>query len=134
LEQVTADYARLLGPEYPHTLTTRANLAWSYWQAGRIGEAITILEQVTADRELLGPEHPHTLAARANLATSYRQAGRTGEAITILERVAPPRPARGPLRGHNHWRYRQECSQRGSAKAQAETTAPARTWPTRNMP
>jgi hypothetical protein len=36
----------------------------SYWQAGRTGEAITILEKVAADRaRVLRPEHPHTQAA-----------------------------------------------------------------------
>ncbi|WP_375502712.1 tetratricopeptide repeat protein, partial [uncultured Jatrophihabitans sp.] len=45
-----------------------ANLASSYWSAGRTGDAITLLEAVLADsKRLLGPEHPDTLTARANL-------------------------------------------------------------------
>ncbi|MEI5100926.1 tetratricopeptide repeat protein [Streptomyces sp. PmtG] len=79
---------RMLGGEHPDTLTARANLASSYWRAGRTGEAIELLERVVADRErLLGGEHPDTLTARGNLASSYWQAGRTGEAIGIEERV-----------------------------------------------
>jgi hypothetical protein len=46
------------------------NLASSYRQAGRIDEAITLLEAVLADSErLLGPEHPATRAARDALRT-----------------------------------------------------------------
>ena len=49
-------------------MTARANLAASYWQAGRTGEAIALLERVLADSErLLGEEHPDTLTARVVL-------------------------------------------------------------------
>ncbi len=101
LERVAAAVERLLGPEHPDTLTARGNLASSYradaqanlgalyLSAGRISEAVVILERVAADTErLLGPEHPDTLTAQGNLALSYQSAGRTGEAIAILERVA----------------------------------------------
>ncbi|MFF7544254.1 FxSxx-COOH system tetratricopeptide repeat protein, partial [Streptomyces canus] len=87
-QDMISDSEQLLGGEHPDTLTARANLAASYWQAGRTSEAIEIEEQVTADRErLLGGAHPDTLTARANLAASYWQAGRTGEAIEIEEQV-----------------------------------------------
>ncbi|MFJ3673674.1 tetratricopeptide repeat protein [Streptomyces sp. NPDC090106] len=87
---------RVLGGEHPDTLTVRGNLAASYWQAGRTGEAIEILERVLADRErLVGGEHPDTLTARANLAASYWQAGRTGEAIELLEQVVADRERLG---------------------------------------
>ncbi|MGH2839723.1 MAG: tetratricopeptide repeat protein [Solirubrobacteraceae bacterium] len=90
---LTARYATdLLGAKHPDTLTARANLASSYWQAGRTSDAIELLEQVLADRErLLGPEHPDTLTTRANLAHSYAQAGRTSDAITIEEQVLADR-------------------------------------------
>ena len=81
-----------LGPEHPNTLTAQANLAASYWQAGRTNEAITIEEQVLETmRRTVGPEHPDTLTTQANLAVSYRQAGRTNEAITIEEQVLKTR-------------------------------------------
>jgi hypothetical protein len=81
-----ADRERILGDEHPSTLAARANLANSYWSAGRIPEAITLEEKVMADRErILGDEHPSTLRARANLAGSYRSAGRIPEAITLLQ-------------------------------------------------
>jgi len=77
-----------LGPEHPNTLTARANLASSYWSAGRTAEATAIDEQVLADSDrLLGPDHPATLTARANLASSYWSAGRTAEATAIDEQV-----------------------------------------------
>ncbi|QKW17640.1 tetratricopeptide repeat protein (plasmid) [Verrucosispora sp. NA02020] len=79
---------RLLGDEHPDTLTSRANLATSYRQAGRTNDAIPLEERVLADRvRLLGDEHPNTLTSRANLATSYWQAGRTNDATTLLEKV-----------------------------------------------
>ena len=88
-QHMTDQASRLLGDEHPDTLAARGNLADSYRQAGRTGEAISLEERVAADRErLLGDEHPHTLTARANLAASYGQAGRTGEAISLGERVA----------------------------------------------
>ncbi|MFE2534624.1 tetratricopeptide repeat protein, partial [Streptomyces sp. NPDC059371] len=69
LERVVADLERLQGSEHPSTLTARGNLASSYWQAGRTGEAIELLERVVADLERLqGSEHPSTLTARGNLA------------------------------------------------------------------
>jgi Tetratricopeptide repeat len=62
-QQVAADAARILGPSTPTPLTAQANLAESYWQAGRTADAITIGERVAADRaRILGPEHPATAA------------------------------------------------------------------------
>ncbi|MGC4932056.1 tetratricopeptide repeat protein, partial [Streptomyces sp. DT117] len=64
LERVVADSERLLGEDHPDTVTARANLAVSYWQAGRTGEAIVLLERVVANRErLLGEDHPDTVTA-----------------------------------------------------------------------
>jgi hypothetical protein len=48
--------------------------------AGRVAEAIPLVEQILADRErLLGAEHPSTLNARQHLAGAYRAAARAGE-------------------------------------------------------
>jgi tetratricopeptide (TPR) repeat protein len=83
---------RLLSPDHPNTLTARANLAFSYWLAGRTQEAIELEERVLADRErLLGSDHPATLTTRNNLASSYQSAGRTREAIDLKERVLADR-------------------------------------------
>jgi hypothetical protein len=61
---VAATRLRLLGPEHPDTLQAWANLASSYYQAGRTDEAITIQKHVAVDTErVLGPGHPNTLLA-----------------------------------------------------------------------
>jgi len=81
-----------LGSDHPCIVTARANLASSYWSAGRTADAIIIDEQVSADRgRVFGPEHPLALTARANLALSYRRVGRTADAIIILENVIADR-------------------------------------------
>ena len=85
---LVADYERVLGPDHPHTLTTRGNLAIAYRVAGRLDEAIPLLERSLADCErVLGPDHPDTLASRSNLAGAYRVAGRLDEAIPLFERT-----------------------------------------------
>ena len=77
-----------LGPDHPHTLASRNNLASAYQDAGRLDEAIPLLEQTLKDRaHILGPDHPHTLASRHNLASAYQDAGRLDEAIPLLERT-----------------------------------------------
>ncbi|MGW9123041.1 FxSxx-COOH system tetratricopeptide repeat protein [Streptomyces sp. NPDC055663] len=87
-EHMVADCERLLGNEHRSTLAARANLAASYWQAGRTNDAINIEERVLAEcKRLLGDSHPYTLSTHANLALSYHQAGRTDEAINLLEHV-----------------------------------------------
>ncbi|MET8747290.1 FxSxx-COOH system tetratricopeptide repeat protein, partial [Streptomyces sp. NPDC004728] len=99
-EHMVADCERLLGNEHPDTLNARADLATSYWQAGRTNDAIEIEEHVLAERErLLGNKHPHTLTSRANLATSYQQTGRTNDAIEIKEHVLAERER---LLGNKH--------------------------------
>ncbi|MEW2529288.1 tetratricopeptide repeat protein [Streptomyces sp. NPDC047071] len=78
---------RDLGSGHPDTLRARAHLADSYRHTGRI-DAITIAEQVLADREhVLGLQHPDTLTARGSLAHSYWTAGRTQEAMALEEQV-----------------------------------------------
>ncbi len=82
-----ADSERVLGPDHPDTLTARSNLAIAYREAGRLDEAIPLLERSFADSErILGPDHSGTLAARSNLAGAYRVAGRLDEAIPLFER------------------------------------------------
>jgi hypothetical protein len=79
-ERLTADQARLLGPDHPDTLTSRDNLAAAYQAAGRTTEAITLYEQAFAARErTLGPDHPDTLTSRDNLAAAYQAVGCTTE-------------------------------------------------------
>ncbi|MGE3357374.1 MAG: tetratricopeptide repeat protein [Acidimicrobiia bacterium] len=87
-ERTLADYERVLGVDHPDTLTSRSNLANSYWSAGRVAEAITLEERTLADCErVLGVDHPDTLNSRGNLASSYGSVGRFDEAITLNERT-----------------------------------------------
>ncbi len=73
-----------LGDEHPDTLTSMNNLAVSYHSAGRLDEAIPLLEETLRLRKAkLGDDHPDTLASMYNLAAGYRSAGRLDEAIPL---------------------------------------------------
>ncbi|WP_412011804.1 tetratricopeptide repeat protein [Nocardia sp. KC 131] len=81
-----------LGTEQPHTLITRADLAYAYalQSAGRVTEAIDLYERLLPDQErILGAEHRDTSTTRANLAYTYQAAGRVAEAIDLYERLLP---------------------------------------------
>ena len=81
-----------LGPDHPHTLTARSNLAVAYKQAGHVSTAIDMFEDVLTDRtRLLGPDHPHTLTTRGNLAIAYRESGNLQKAIDMFEDVLTDR-------------------------------------------
>jgi len=87
-EPLVADSERVLGETHPGTLGSRNNLALAYQDAGRLDEAIPLLERTLADRErVLGETHPGTLGSRNNLAAAYRDAGRLDEAIPLYERT-----------------------------------------------
>ncbi len=87
-EHVVADRERVLGGTHPVTLTARNDLATAYQDAGRLEEAIPLLERTLSDAEhVLGGTHPETLGARNDLATAYQDAGRLEEAIALLERT-----------------------------------------------
>ncbi|MEV0043000.1 tetratricopeptide repeat protein, partial [Nocardia rhamnosiphila] len=75
-QQALAAFERILGPDHPDTLTSRANLAYAHRAAGRVAEAIPLHEQNLTDSErILGPDHPDTLTSRNNLASAYESAG-----------------------------------------------------------
>ena len=87
-ERTLADRERTLGPDHPHTLASRANLAYAYSQAGWLAKAIPLYERSFADwRWLLGADHPRTLRSSNYLAAAYREAGRLAEAIPLYERT-----------------------------------------------
>ena len=92
LSDAVTHLSKILGPDHPDTLTSRNNLAGAYESAGRLDEAITLYEQVLADRvRLLGDDHPQTLTSRNNLAYAYRSAGRLDQAIPLYEEVLADR-------------------------------------------
>ena len=81
-----------LGPDHPHTLTARSNLAVAYKQAGHVSTAIDMYEALLADRtRILGPDHPITLTARSNLANAHREAGHVSTAIAMYEALLADR-------------------------------------------
>jgi Tetratricopeptide repeat len=62
-------------------MVARHNLAIAYRAAGRVAEAIPLLERTLADMErVLGPVHPDTRTSRINLANAHHAAGRAGNA------------------------------------------------------
>jgi tetratricopeptide (TPR) repeat protein len=68
---------KVLGAEHPHTLTSMANLASTYWNQGRWKEAEELEVQVMEMRKrVLGQEHPYTLSSINNLASTFWNQGR----------------------------------------------------------
>ena len=66
-----------------------AELADAYHAAGRVVEAIPLLQRSLADQEqLFGADHSRTLATRNNLASAYRVVGQAAEAIPLFEENA----------------------------------------------
>ncbi|HEX3955365.1 MAG TPA: tetratricopeptide repeat protein, partial [Trebonia sp.] len=75
-EELLADQLRILGPDHPHTLITRSNLAsWRGTAKDPVGAAAAFQELLADQLRVLGPDHPDTLAARHNLAYWRERAG-----------------------------------------------------------
>ncbi|HEV8068355.1 MAG TPA: tetratricopeptide repeat protein [Planctomycetaceae bacterium] len=89
VEQETAAQALLVqyrGPDDPNTLRSMNNLAYSYDELGRHGEALRLREETLAHMKTrLGPDDPDTLRAMNNLANSYDVLGRRAEALKLHE-------------------------------------------------
>ena len=76
----------ILGPDHAGTLASRNNLAYAYYDAGRLNEAIPLYEQTLEDHtRILGPHHPRTLTTRNNLACAYFQANQFDGAISLYK-------------------------------------------------
>ena len=83
---------RLLGPAHAQSVLARDRLADSYVAAGRLAEALTVVEAALADRErTLGPQHPDTVAARVIAARSLAAADRLSEAIALYQQAVTAR-------------------------------------------
>ena len=88
-EPLTAELERLLGPGHPDTIRAQNDLALAYREAGRVAEAVPLLERaLAAEEQLLGAGHPSTLASRNNLGSAYRATGRPAEAVALFEQNA----------------------------------------------
>jgi Tfp pilus assembly protein PilF len=76
LETTLTDSVRVLGPDHPSTLSTRANLANVYLQQGRTDQASALLETTLADSDrILGPHHWLTQVLRERLDSLLRSSG-----------------------------------------------------------
>ncbi|WP_206305562.1 hypothetical protein [Actinacidiphila soli] len=65
-----------MGPDHPHTLLTRNDIAQWRGKAGDAAGAATAFEQLLADElRVQGPDHPEILLARSQLAYWRGQAG-----------------------------------------------------------
>ncbi|MEU0984270.1 tetratricopeptide repeat protein [Streptomyces griseus] len=79
---------RLLGPDHPHTLTSRNNLANTLDDLGEHRQAAELHRQSLADRErILGPDHPDTLASRNNLANTLDGLGEHRQAADLYRQT-----------------------------------------------
>jgi hypothetical protein len=66
--QTLEDCTRVLGPDHPHTLASRGNLAVTLRAQGEHWQAEQPQRQTLEDRtRILGPDHPHTLTSRDSL-------------------------------------------------------------------
>jgi serine/threonine protein kinase/Tfp pilus assembly protein PilF len=78
---------RILGPEHPQTLITKANLAFSHLYAGRLAVAEPLINATLEARQrLLGESHPHTLISLSQLAVLKTKQERPAEAEALLRR------------------------------------------------
>jgi tetratricopeptide (TPR) repeat protein len=73
------------GPDHPHTLTSRSNLAIAYHDAGHLDRALPLFEQALQGfRRKVGPDHPYTLTTQEHLADAYTTSGQYPRAETLL--------------------------------------------------
>jgi tetratricopeptide (TPR) repeat protein len=71
--EVLAMQSRILGPEHPETLSTKANLAATMSRQGNYEEAKRLeMSVLRTMQHVLGPAHPHTLFAKENLECTLR--------------------------------------------------------------
>jgi tetratricopeptide (TPR) repeat protein len=80
------------GDMYPDTLSSMANLASTYWNQGRWGDAEKLqVEVMKTSQRVLGDEHPDTLTSMHNLALTYWNQGRWGKAKKLQVEVMKTR-------------------------------------------
>jgi Tetratricopeptide repeat len=88
---------KTLGLEHLDTIAAAANLAATYWDQGRHGEAEKL--ELERRRRILGPEHPDTILAAANLAAAY---GRQTRWVRCLDLLAPAVELSMKVLGNRH--------------------------------
>ncbi|UWE12241.1 tetratricopeptide repeat protein [Actinacidiphila bryophytorum] len=91
-QHLTETTTHHLGPDHPHTLATRHNLAHWRGEAGDATAAVTALAELLADEiRILGPDHPYILATRHELAHWRGEAGDPAGAATALAELLEDR-------------------------------------------
>ena len=86
-EQVLTDRIRILGNNNPNTLVSRNNLAYAYYEAGLLDEAIQLFEQTLHDCiRVLVEAHPFTATVRENLEAAKRELEQQAEDSANEER------------------------------------------------
>ncbi|GLL05124.1 FxSxx-COOH system tetratricopeptide repeat protein [Dactylosporangium matsuzakiense] len=86
--QLATDVARVLGPEHPDTLATRAYLAqWRGESGDPAGAAVTFHQLFTDQLRVLGPDHPDTLMTRGSIARWRGEAGDPDSAAAEYEQL-----------------------------------------------
>ena len=82
----------IFGYEHPDTISLRFHFAESCQSAGKIGDAITLYQEVlSTSQQVLGPSHQSTLAALNGLSCVYFSAGHLTVAIPMFEQVLSAR-------------------------------------------
>ena len=79
---------RVLGPQYPDTLSSMNGLADVYWDQGEYAQAEALYSQILEIRHrVLGPEHPDTLASMNGLANVYDDQGKYAQAEALYSQI-----------------------------------------------
>jgi tetratricopeptide (TPR) repeat protein len=79
--ETLATRSRVLGPEHPDTLATKANLGNTLDSAGRFSEAEALYREILdSQSRVLGKENPDTLTTAANLGATLQRAGKLADA------------------------------------------------------
>ena len=90
----------IFGYEHPDTISLRFHFAESCQSAGKVGDAITLYQEVlSTSQQVLSPSHQSTLAALNGLSCAYFSAGHLTVAIPMFEQVLS---ARIKVLGPNH--------------------------------
>ncbi len=80
--------SRLLGDDHPDTLESLHGRAQALQDAGRLDQAIPILETTLARRTaILGGDHPSVIESLNDLAVAYWQADRIPEAVELQQQA-----------------------------------------------
>lgn len=73
-KEVLEKRRRILGEEYPDTMSAMNNLAITLGDRGQLNEAAKLMKEVLEKmKQILGEQHPKTKVAAQNLATLVRR-------------------------------------------------------------